>query len=256
VQYRHQAFLIFHERWEELILSINADQLLATRAVAIQLKRQRRYNDAIALMNQVLDNARTVFGEKSFNYAMMISQVADINRLKGDLLAAEQAYRQTVEIFKATVDPNHPLLGEALNGLGLVLRSANRLTEAEQYLTQGTDIFKNAYGENSPYYVFALNNMAELYAIQGRHEQAIATYEQLLAIQRQFPRHVTDYFGDRLCRLGALYYELAQYPKAIQILQEASQVALQLYGEDNMNYATTLSDLALQYKMLGDWDQA
>jgi CHAT domain-containing protein/tetratricopeptide (TPR) repeat protein len=238
-------------------MSMSPEEQGAVLLAAVnQLAGQGRYDDAIALVIQLADGIRSTSGEQSFEYASIVPKIADLNRMKGDLPAAEAAYRQAADLLRATAEPNHPLLGEVLNGLGLVLQSAGRLDEAEQYLTGGTNIFKNAFGESSAYYVFALNNLAELYALQGRYEQAIATYEQLLAIQRTLRGHPTESYGKRLTQLGGLFYELGRYQEAAQIFKESSDLARQAYGEKHLNYATSLSNLGMQYKMLGEWDQA
>jgi CHAT domain-containing protein/tetratricopeptide (TPR) repeat protein len=238
-------------------MPINEQEQGAVLLAAVnQLTEQGRYDDALALVTQLSDAARSTMGERSLPYAAMVQKIADLNRLKGDLPAAEATYRHSADILRQTVEQDHPLLGEVLNGLGLVLRSAGRLDEAEQYLAEGTSIFKNAFGEHSPYYVFALNNMAETYAMHGRYEQAIATYEQLLALQRELGRHPTESYGERLTRLGGLYHELGRYQDAARAFEEGAGLARQLYGEDHLNYATSLSNLAVQYKMLGEWGRA
>jgi CHAT domain-containing protein/tetratricopeptide (TPR) repeat protein len=225
-------------------------------ATVNRLAELGRYDEALALITQVSDAVRSTSGERSLPYASMVQKVADLNRLKGDLPAAEAAYRQAADILQETAGPDHPLLGEVLNGLGLVLRSAGQLDEAEKYLSDGTNIFKKAFGERSPYYVFALNNMAETDAMRGHLERAATTYEQVLALQRELDGQLTDSYGGRLTRLGGLYYELGRYQDATRAFEECVGLARQLYGESHMNYATSLNNLALEYKNLGELGRA
>jgi CHAT domain-containing protein/tetratricopeptide (TPR) repeat protein len=232
------------------------DQAAMLQSAITQLSQEGRYDDALAIMNHMLDTARGTIGAQSFEYATLLAKVADLQRLKGDLPSAETTYRQTIEILKTNVGPDHPLLGEALNGLGVVLQSAKRLDEAEPCFAQGTEIFKNAFGEVSAYHAFALNYLAELYTLEGRYDRAVSTYERLLGIQRQLAGGPGSSYGERLTRLGGLYYELARYEDARRTFEELAILARKEYGENHLNYATSLSNLAMQEKMVGRWDEA
>lgn len=61
-----------------------------------------------------------------------------------------------------------------------------------------------------PYHLYTLNNLASCYELKGDHDNAIKYYQRALAIS---PR-----FEEALLNLSAVYYNLAEYEKAYNLL--------------------------------------
>lgn len=80
-----------------------------------------------------------------------------------------------------------------------------------------------------------LSNIGFVYDAQGEDEEAIAYYQQALAIARKLGLRSSE--GYRTYLIGTVYVELAQYLEALETLQQAFFIMEELGEEDRMQRA-------------------
>jgi len=77
--------------------------------------RQRRAED---LYREALEITREGAGEGQPNYAIRLDNLAGVLAIQGKPEKARPLYEQALEIFRATLPPNHPHIGMVEEHLG------------------------------------------------------------------------------------------------------------------------------------------
>jgi tetratricopeptide (TPR) repeat protein len=94
---------------------------LARNYLALLLKRQGNYREALQLQREQVEYERQHLGEDSPDYALALHNLAGALIDAGDLASAESTERQTLELQRKIFGDNHPYLAYPLNKLGIFL---------------------------------------------------------------------------------------------------------------------------------------
>lgn len=141
--------------------------------------------------------------------------------------------------------------GKALNNLGLALHAQGELREALESFRQALDVFQQA-GEQGLWKANVLLNLATVYGSLGESDAALASTQQVLALQRAL--------GDRrgeartLNNLGVLAYNLGDFGAALKAYEPALTLVREL--GDRLQEAALLHNLGTAYYGLGDYEHA
>jgi serine/threonine-protein kinase len=125
----------------------------------------------------------------------------------GELRWGQQRLDDAEAAFKAAIDlqPGN-YQGYSFYGALLVYRADYR--RAEEQFSKVLSL--------TPDSTIALANLGGTYMLEGRLEDAVATYEKLLALQPN---------GQALSNLGLAYYYLGRYADAVSMLERAASLA-------------------------------
>lgn len=142
---------------------------------------------------------------------------------------AKMAYQAAIDL-----DSNYC---DAMDNLGLILRSEGKLDEAELWYSKSINI--------NPQNTVALTNRSLVYRIKGEVEKAKFDYLTIAKIDVNNPE---SYFG-----LGAIFYDQKKYKEAIDQFQKASAAyrLLKSSYESQANYY-----LGMSHFRLAQWIEA
>lgn len=141
------------------------------------------------------------------------------------------------------------------NDAGLGAYELGRLTEAEQLLRRAvreTDSFVAA----DPRRATALNNLASVYRLEGKYDQAETSYQQALDIlDRAFgSKHLA--VATALNNLADLYRVRRRLDDAEPLYLRALEIKRYFLTDSHPSLATTLNNLGLLYHARGDYNRA
>ena len=154
-------------------------------AKGLELFRNGRYEEAKPYFQQVLDAAIARHGADNPGIAVELNNLAEIERLTGQLDDAEKLYRRAIALDEKAGRQNSAEFATSLNNLALVYRAQGRLPEAERLYLRSLGVLEKALGPNHPDVARSLNNLAVLYRSQGRPERAQPLQERALRIAEQ-----------------------------------------------------------------------
>jgi len=201
-----------------------------------------RFDDAISLCQDVL-NAEPENAEAASLLADVYNTLAAYaHKNRNDVAAALQYYRQAFELREALVrrDPDNPRYlarhGTTLNNLGLILIDQLELDQALTMFERGAEYVQQAY-ELEPHSIAwgrwlcnQLGNLAELQSGIGREQEALASYQRLVAVSRKLAFEnpaVTSLRGDQyraLLFLARYQQQLGDTGEAARLFREAREV--------------------------------
>lgn len=101
-----------------------------------------------------------------------------------------------------------------------------------------------------------LNNLANVYASQGRYDEAIEKLEKALQIDKKtIGKEHPDYATD-LNNLANVYKSQGRYDEAIEKFEEALRIGENTIGREHPKYAIRLNNLAVVFQSQGRYDEA
>jgi len=143
--YYQQAAELFGRRYGEthpLTVGVRGN-------VAIILKDQGRYAEALRLYNEDLRAQEAAHGREHPDVTSVLDNIAEVYYLEKRYEEALQTYRQAWTIDSKVLGPSHFDLSYSLNGIGISLLGLGRPREASAPLEQALSLRKKQKGKES-----------------------------------------------------------------------------------------------------------
>jgi tetratricopeptide (TPR) repeat protein len=139
--------------------------------------------------------------------------------------------------------------------LALFYEKTDLFQEAAVWYTKYLDFSVGQFGDQHPSTASSLVNLAAVYRSMGAYERALSLYEQALKI-RQFINSRDADMAAVLGSLGALCYEMESYGRALLFYEQELEVMQSRLGDQHPDIADALIDLALNYRLAGQYERA
>ncbi|MCC5946076.1 MAG: CHAT domain-containing protein [Bernardetiaceae bacterium] len=205
--------------------------------------------EALALRKEVL-------GEKHYDYASSLNNLAALYWNMGKYAEAEPLYKESLQIKKETLGEKHHIYASSLNNLALLYRNMGKYTEAEPLYRESLQIKKEILGEKHPEYASSLNNLGLLYQDMGNYAQAEPLYKENLKIKKETLGEKHPEYASSLNSLAILYWSMGKYAQAERLYRESLQIRKENLGEEHPEYASSLNNLAALYVDMGNYEKA
>ena len=115
---------------------------------------------------------------------------------------------------------------------------------------------KRLQGDNHLYIAQNLNNLANLYSLQKRYDQAESLYLEALKLSKQLLGEKHPEVATCMNNLATLYRKQGRYDEAQPLYLEALELRQDILGKDNPDYATSVHNLAVLYDCQQRYDEA
>ncbi len=113
-----------------------------------------------------------------------------------------------------------------------------------------------AFGPDDPRLATSLNNLAELYRLQGRYEEAEPLNKRALAIREKVlgPEH--SEVATSLNNLAVIYLKQGRYAEAEPLYKRSLAIVEKALGAEHPNVAGSLNNLGEFYRLQGRYAEA
>lgn len=223
---------------------------------------QKTYADYWQRCEQLLPHALVCLTLNEAYQQDAVARVTLMNRVtpyltnRARFAEAESLYQQSLPLAEQALGSEHPLVIEALYGLGILYRHQGRYEEAEQVCQRALREGERALGKEHHLLVNLLNSLSVLYREQGRYEQAEEGYLRVVSIVEQLPNAEQGSLPGLLSNLADLYTEQGRYEEAEPLLLRAVSLWRQTLGVENPNLAYPLTNLAELYRLQERFEEA
>ncbi len=139
-------------------------------------------------------------------------------------------------------------------GLGNFYTGQGLYTLAEPWFERCLSVVESRLGKEHPKVGDSKNNLARVYYLQGRYNEASLLYQQAL----QMSQHQAGAYSNiatSLNNLVSIYKEYRRYSEASLLYLQVLEFR-RLQGESHLQIATTLNNLALVYDSQGFYNKA
>ena len=277
--------ILHYSRYLELLNPDgNGDEtyLVTIRSLAHLYAKERRFEEAFDMYDELIQFLEVIADQDEGELATAYHDMGKIHLELNNLDEALASIQTSLGIRRAAENnENHIAIGKALFDLAKVFCEKNEFDSATNTLLEVRKIVRNLtffyFDDSLPLYthskavflfklkrnhkdrILALRELARLYEMMDKTEEAKECFEDILEIQKDLPKVSDSAIIETLCTFGSLLLNMSETERALGLLQQAlslsekscsgsmSHVAtLQKIGElqmENMQYDKALKTL-------------
>jgi serine/threonine-protein kinase len=188
--------------------------------------------------------------------ASSLHNLAEVRHARGELDAAEQLYRQSLEMRRNLFGDEHTEVATSITNLAILFRDKADHQAAEPLLRQALDMRRKLLGQEHPEVAKSINELALLLKEKGDHAAAEPLYREALALRVRLFGEDHPEVAESLNNLAVLLNTREQFDESEQLGRRALDVSRRVYGEEHPYIATYMSNLAGTLKKKGDSEAA
>jgi len=212
--------------------------------------------EALAVSQRALAIAEQNFGANHPEVALVLNNLALIDKKMGRYAEAEPLYKRALEIFEEAVGPKHPDVAIAMSNLAELYRLQGKTAQVEPLLKQALDIKQKALGPEHPSVGIANNSLAAFYVSQNKFDEATPLYEQAMKIIYNAYGPAHPLFAKTVTNVAELYSAQKKYDEAEQLFKMSLEVKEETLGPDHPDVIRSLNGLAKLYQAQGKYAEA
>lgn len=190
-QGEYEAAEAWYRKGIELRLSIdprpNQDAAISTSNLGKLLAEQKRYEEAIPILEHSIQLHRDLYGETHFARGFPTASIA---RAKSELGQHEEALALitiALDLFRGQFGDVHPAIAVALSDKGLFLTRTEHFAQAQACLEESLSIIQEMNLDPVSYEVQSRERLADALEGQGLHSQAIEHLQAVSLILHDHP---------------------------------------------------------------------
>uniref|UniRef100_A0A8W8HVU4 Kinesin light chain n=1 Tax=Magallana gigas TaxID=29159 RepID=A0A8W8HVU4_MAGGI len=252
--------------------------------LVIQYASQGRYEVAVPLCKQALEDLEKTSGHDHPDVATMLNILALVYRDQGKFKEAGNLLQDALKIREKTLGSDHPALDNVkeipeswnflcikdlrvltsrFNEKSCHFRDQGKYKEAANLLNDALGIREKTLGLDHPAVAATLNNLAVLYGKRGKYKEAEPLCKRALEIREKVLGKDHPDVAKQLNNLALLCQNQGKYEEVEQYYQRALDIYETKLGPDDPNVAKTKNNLVEHYyrraldiylKMLGTDD--
>jgi len=251
-----------HQRLQSTGKVIDALRLAITR-VAIAFP-DKSYSDPKCWprCKQLLPHALSLREEalhakfESRELAVILDGAANYLLGRGAFGDAESLFKETVDIGRRVLGPEHVDVGRWLNNSGNLYLNSGRYEEAKEKYFESISIGVKTLGRDDPSVATRLSNLAYAFMKTGQYAEAEAYYREAIETSvKAYGRH-DQRVASRLHKLAMLYHETGRQAEAETLYREAIAIGEAKLGRDDILVCDWISDLANVLRDTGRYPEA
>jgi non-specific serine/threonine protein kinase/serine/threonine-protein kinase len=215
-----------------------------------------QHGAALGLVEAAMSARRQALGERHPETLAARADLGRMQRLAGQLAAAEATQREVLAQARRVHGERDPLTLSAIADLGSVLQDRGQLDEAERLIRQALTLRRERLGAADQETLESLNDLAILLQMQGMLEEAEQRFREALGGFRE--RFGAD-DANALALLGNLagvLQDQGRLDEAEAMFREELDSNRRLLGEEHPNTLTSINNLATLLHQRGHGETA
>ena len=214
---------------EARLASCDSERMALMDYAASSLMYEGQFIEARARYQAVLQSCRACLGETHANTATVISNLALLAVLMGDLNEAERLDRQAINVWSQS-RPDHPFVAQGLDALAEVVAAQGRLDSARVLYARALRI-RRSINKDHPNVAWTLTNLARVTADSGNRVLALQYLDRAMDIyQRAGPGQDPDHLARALLLRGELLTQSGDLTGARNSLADAMAARERFFG--------------------------
>ncbi|MGO1068961.1 protein kinase domain-containing protein [Lysobacter sp. CA199] len=202
----------------------------------------RRYDEGIAQLEPIVSRWRMLGSIRNDNFAQAVSNLAVAKELEGDLVEAEDLYREGIALRRSIYDGPHDNTAEAMSNFSIFLIKQERFEEAQSLLQEALSINRTVLGPEHHEVADTLDVLSRLEFSRRNFPEAERYARESAAI---YASHIdatnqTDGLALARANLGRVLVETGKLGEALSLIEESIAFFSQRYGQDSAYVAGVL----------------
>ncbi|HUF10536.1 MAG TPA: tetratricopeptide repeat protein, partial [Rhodothermales bacterium] len=172
-------------------------------------------------------------GPRSIKAAQAKNNLAVLLEESGDVEQAESLYREALEVWESSLQPNHPTLAKGWHNLAMLLRDQERPEESLEYYSRAVRGYRSHGNLNRESLGDVLIGQAKVQRSVGDLVGAASSFRESLAIRQEElpPGHWR--IGTAMSLLGETLGQLGEREEAEAMLRSGLEILTAALGPDD-----------------------
>lgn len=188
--------------------------------LVIQYASQGRYEVAVPLCKQALEDLEKTSGHDHPDVATMLNILALVYRDQGKYKDAANLLNDALAVREKTLGLEHPAVAATLNNLAVLYGKRGKFKEAEPLCKRALCIREKVLGKDHPDVAKQLNNLALLCQNQSKYEEVEKHYKRALDIYVRSLGHHDPNVSKTKFNLASAYLKQSKYKPAEQLYKD------------------------------------
>jgi CHAT domain-containing protein/tetratricopeptide (TPR) repeat protein len=217
-----------------------------------------RYSEAEALLWRAAEIDKKNHGPQSMETAGTLNDLAMALLKQDKIQASRRTQQEALDIYSSILEPDHYLVGLALNNLGLIYKEAQQLDVALEYLNKSLAISLKSNDDRARELAAAtLGTLAVVYIYKAQYAHAEDALITALKMQGSAGTPKSEFEASTIYSIfGDLYRLQGRYSESEEALRKSVQIRARETGEHSRATIAAKSNLALTYKAFGKMAEA
>lgn len=192
---------------------------------------------------------------RSADLAILLGELADLNRSLRRIPAAMKLYEESLSILKI-IPKRETERALELREMGLLLHLQGKQRQAEQKYQESLVQAEKAGGKDSILLARTLDEVGQFYVEIGQPKKAEPLIRTSLQIRRTHFKSDDQRVAESLNSLGVAFEVQHKFDKAESLLRQSLVLAQSSLGADHPIIAIVLTNLGVVYKEIHRYDDA
>ncbi|CAF1053284.1 unnamed protein product [Adineta steineri] len=222
--------------------------------LVIQYASQGRYEVAVPLCRQALEDLEKTSGHQHPDVATMLNILALVYRDQSKFKEASALLNDALAIREKTLGPDHPAVAATLNNLAVLYGKRNKFKEAEPLCKRALEIREKCLGSSHPDVAKQLNNLALLCQNQGKYDEVESYYKRAIDIYTKSLGPDDPNVAKTKNNLASAYLKQQKYKDAEQLYKDVLTRAHEKeFGSSPQDLSTSTTASGGSYDAQGGW---
>lgn len=194
---------------------------------------------------------------KSLAITYWLFNRAQLSEQLGQYKQADAQYKEALDSCQKNFGATHPYSGLILTNMSDLYRKESRYSDAEESLRAALKIFESQYPEDHPDVCETMVRIGRVLSDEGKYDKARTIVAKALKLEEGLFGTGDNLFIARAKNcMGNIYRQDGRYQDAQTLLEAALSAEKHILGQDKVETAITMRDLALVQMDLANFEEA
>lgn len=194
-------------------------------------------------------------GAESLSIASVLFHLGKIYVAREEYEKALESLTQSLKTRDKELDDDSTDIADTCDLLGIIYAKKKSNSSALNFYRRAYKIYDRVFGGKSIQSVTVLTKIAGALLDDGNYDQALATFQECLAIVKIEKGEESDEVANILTNIGVIYNKQVDYEEALKFLTEALKIRAKLFGRDHITVGRTLYEIGSVLQEWGDSDE-
>jgi tetratricopeptide (TPR) repeat protein len=188
--------------------------------------------------------------------APVYQQIGLAKNIQGEYNEAFRFFEKSLEIYKKTHPPNHPIFASSYINIGNMFFHTAEYSKALSYYEKAFEIQQQSLSPNHPDFANSYGNIGNVYCIMGEYSKGLSYYEKSLESHKRTlpPNH--PHLGNCYNNIGLVYRNMGEYSKALSYYEKAVEIQRQSLLSNHPDLGNSYNNIGLVYENMGEYSKA
>ena len=207
------------------------------------------YNEAEEIAKQQIEIADKLYGNDSFEMAVIYIKTSCIYLLKRDDDKAKKLLEKSMKILiKDNIKDNFQYLAETYDNLGTIYWHKGEFQSAWSFHKKAAKMFEETYGTDNLHTAISYNNIGTDYYDYGDFNSALRYYNKSLKIKERICIDDKTPIAFAYSNVGLVYRQKGNFKKALDHYKKALKIRQDELGEIHPDTASSYNNIGEIYR--------